>query len=282
MFRNLTPNAIGIKADLASTIKLAKADGWQGIDLPIVEALKIAKTQSIEIVQQQLSESGLRLGGWGLPFDWRQDYGQDALDTLAEQAALAQSLGCTRVYTWVPPASSDKTYREQFAFCVRQLQPIARVLAEHGCRFALESIGPRTLRTDQQYGFIYTFAGMLGLCQAVGENAGLLVDSYHWYTSLGTLSDLRALSANEIVYVHVNDAPSGVAVADQLDQVRRLPSTTGVIDLAGFLQTLRDCGYDGPVTPEPFEPHLAKQSAEESSREAHDSMLAMWQLAGLN
>ena len=91
MFRNLTPNAIGIKADLASTIKLAKADGWQGIDLPIVEALKIAKTQSIEIVQQQLSESGLRLGGWGLPFDWRQDYGQDALDTLAEQAALAQS-----------------------------------------------------------------------------------------------------------------------------------------------------------------------------------------------
>ncbi|HWQ14401.1 MAG TPA: sugar phosphate isomerase/epimerase family protein [Roseiflexaceae bacterium] len=281
MFRNMSPGAIGIRADLPTTLRLAAETGWQGVDLPAGEALRLAQQTSVEEVAALFARAGLRPGGWGLPLDWRKPYEPAALDALAEQAALAQRLGCTRVYTWLLPFSDERPFRENFQFHVRQLEPIARVLAAHDCRLGLEFIGPRTMREGRRYGFIYTLEGMLCLARAISPNVGLLLDCWHWYTSLGTTADIRALRAEDVVYVHVNDAPEGVAVEAQLDQVRRLPASTGVIDAAGFLGALREIGYDGPVTPEPFEKRLSEQPAEQSAREAHASMLALWRAGGL-
>lgn len=53
-----------------------------------------------------------------------------------------------------------------------------------------------------------------------GPNAGLLLDSWHWHTSLGTVDELRALTNDQVVYVHVNDAPPGIPVEEQYDYVR--------------------------------------------------------------
>ena len=41
-------------------------------------------------------------------------------------------------------------------------------------------------------------------------------------------------------------------MAEYIDNDRRLPMETGVIDLGGFLKRLAALAYDGPVTPEPF------------------------------
>jgi sugar phosphate isomerase/epimerase len=281
MFRNLSPGAIGIRTDLTGAIDLARRHGWQGLDLPIGEALQLATERTPADVAALFEQAGLRLGGWGLPIDWRTDYDRAVLSTLEQQAALAQRLGCTRVYTWVPPASDELPFRENFDRHVARLRPIAEVLAAHGCRLGLEFIGPRTLREERRYGFIYSLEAMLCLAQALGPNVGLLVDSYHVYTSLGTLGDLRGLRADDVVYVHVNDAPDGVALEAQLDLVRRLPAATGVIDLAGFMGALREVGYDGPVTPEPFEQRLKELTPDDACRTAHDSMLELWRRAGL-
>jgi sugar phosphate isomerase/epimerase len=281
MFRNLSPGAIGIRTDLAGAIDLAQRHGWQGIDLPTGEAVRLAAERTVADVAALIQQAGLRLGGWGLPIDWRGDYDRAALAVLEQQAALAQRLGCTRVYTWLLPSSDELPFRENFDRHVARLRPIAEVLAAHGCRLGLEFIGPRTMRDGHRYGFIYTAEGMLCLAQAIGPNVGLLVDSYHWYTGLGTLADLRALRADDVVYVHVNDAPDGVAVEAQIDQVRRLPATTGVIDLAGFMGALREIGYDGPVTPEPFEQRLKELAPDDACQTAHESMLELWRRAGL-
>ena len=255
--------------------------GWQGIDVPISEAAAIAATTSAADVAALFTESGIRPGGWGLSIDWRVPYDRAALDTLAEHAALAQQLGCTRVCTWLLPFSDERPFRENFAFHVQQLQPIARTLEAHGCRLGLEFIGPRTMREEHRYGFIYSMEGMLCLADAIGSNVGLLLDCWHWYTSLGTIADLRALRAADIVYVHVNDAPAGIAIEAQADLVRCLPGTTGVIDLTGFLRTIAELGYDGPVTPEPFEKRLGDLPPAQASRETHATMLAAWRAAGL-
>jgi sugar phosphate isomerase/epimerase len=55
-----------------------------------------------------------------------------------------------------------------------------------------------------------------------------------------------------VVYVHVNDAPVGVPIAEQVDNKRELPGDTGVIDIAGFLKALHKIGYNGPIVAEPF------------------------------
>ena len=280
MFRNLNPAAIGIRVDLLSAIALAARGGWQGLDLPIVEAAQLAAERSPEDVAAFFAEAGLRLGGWGLPINWRVSYDKTALARLAEQAALAQRLGCARTFTWVSPASDELPFRENFDYHIGQLQPIARDLAEHGVQLGLEFVGPRTMREGHRYGFIYSLEATLSLAQAIGPNVGLLLDSYHWYTSLGMLADIRTLRSEDVVYVHISDAPSGVALEDQLDQVRRLPGATGVIDLPGFLNAVKEVGYDGPVTPEPFEQRLAELPPDEASRTAHEHLLEVWRQAG--
>ncbi len=281
MFRNLSPGAIGIRAEFAGAVELAVRHGWQGLDLPVAEATRMAAERSPDEVAALFERASLRPGGWGLPINWRAEYDQAALNALSEQAALAQRLGCTRAYTWLLPSSDELPFRENFAQHVARLQPIAQVLEQHGCRLGLEFIGPRTMREGKRYGFIYSLEGMLCLAQAIGPTAGLLLDSWHWYTSLGTLADIRALRAEDVVYVHINDAPDGVAVEAQIDQVRRLPGATGVIDLAGFLGALREIGYDGPVTPEPFEQRLAALAPDEASGTAHEHLLEVWRQAGL-
>ena len=281
MFPTLSPSAIGIPAGLEDSVTLAARHGWAGCDLPVAEAAQIAAERSVDDVAAIFAQAGVRPGGWGLPLNWREPYDQAALDALSQQAAVAAKLGCTRTYTWLMPGSNERPFRENFAFHVGQLLPVAQVLAEHGCRLGLEFIGPRTMRDNLRYGFIYSPEGMLCLAEAIGANVGLLMDCWHWYTGVGSLADIRTLRAEDVVYVHVNDAPAGLPVEEQLDLVRRLPGATGVIDIAGFLKALRELGYDGPVTPEPFDTSLAGLPADEACKKARDSMRQIWRMAGL-
>lgn len=265
MFRNLSPGAIGIQLPFAEALDLARRTGWEGMDLPSTEALQLADQRGIEAVRALYAQSGLRAGGWGLPLNWREPYEKSALQLLERQAQLAQQLECRRCYTWLLPFSDQRPFRENFAFHVQQMKPIAEVLAAHGCSLGLEFIGPRTMRAEHRYGFIYTIEGMLSLAAAIGSNVGLLVDAWHWHTGLGTLSDLRSMRLEDVVYVHINDAPAETAIDQLIDNKRALPGVSGVIDLKGFLSVLGELGYSGPVTPEPFDSSLSSLSPDEAS-----------------
>ena len=59
------------------------------------------------------------------------------------------------------------------------------------------------------------------------------------------MSDLATLSDALVVAVHVNDAPEGLRLESYDDHDRRLPTETGVIDLAGFMQGLAALGLCG-------------------------------------
>ena len=168
------------------------------------------------------------------------------------------------------------------AFHVTRFTPIAKILGDHGVSLGLEFIGPKTLRETQQYPFIHTMEDMLDMGREIGPNVGVLLDAYHWYTSHGTIDQLKALTPAQVVYVHVNDAPVGVPIDDQLDGVRDLPGATGVIDIAGFLQSLRSIGYDGPVTPEPFVNLSALPSDTARLERVGAAMDDIWRKAGLD
>jgi sugar phosphate isomerase/epimerase len=120
---------------------------------------------------------------------------------------------------------------------------------------------------------------MMELVDAIGTgNVGLLLDSWHWYTSHGTVEELLQLSNKDIVHVHVNDAPSGIAVDQQMDNRRGLPVTTGVIDMKGFINAVVKIGYDGPVECEPFDQKLSGMENDATLQKTIASLNRLWDL----
>lgn len=284
MFMNLSPGAIGIRASLSESLELARAHGFAGVDMSIGEVAKMVEVASMDDVRDLFARTGVRPGSWGLPVDWRGEERKwrEDVSWLRRYATLAQEIGCFRTATWLLPYSDDRPFKENFQFHVQRFRPVAEVLRDYGCSLGLEFIGPKTLRAGHQYEFIYTMGGMLELCDAIGTgNVGLLLDLWHWYTAHGTMDDLRRLKKEQVVTVHVNDAPAGIPIDEQLDQVRCLPGETGVMDITGFLTTLDRIGYDGPITPEPFNARVNAMSPDEAARTTAEAMKKVWQAAGL-
>ena len=288
MYKTLSPETLGIRGlSLPEAIDLARATGFAGLAFDIRAAAQLAAEHGADYVRDLFAQAGVRPGHWGLPVAWRQDdQWETDLRELPGLAALARDLGCTRTATFMPSGSDERPYRENFAWHVARFRPIAEALRNAGCRFGIEFIGPKTYRAQYRYEFIHTLDGLMELIDAIGTgNVGLLLDAWHLYTSGGSIADLDRLTAQDVVVVHVNDAPAGVPRDEQIDTVRTLPMETGVIDLPGFMGKLRDLGYDGPVTPEPFSQRLVDLAATDppaAAREAARAMDALWRAAGLD
>ncbi|MFT5366589.1 MAG: sugar phosphate isomerase/epimerase [Candidatus Latescibacterota bacterium] len=284
MFKSLTPGAIGVKGSVEELITLASQGGFQGLDIGIQAVADLVAERGVSEVKGMFDAAHLKMGAWGLPINWNgpEDVYQEGLQNLSKLAEVAAQIGAPRCAQWIPCASDTLKFRENFRFHIQRLKPIAEVLKDNGCSIGLEFIGPQTLRIDKTYGFIYTMNGMLALSEAIGTgNVGLLLDAWHWYTQLGTVSDLLALTPEDVIHVHVNDAPAGVDITDQIDNKRALPSETGVIDLVAFLKAMRDIGYEGPVSPEPFSQRVRELPAEQAIAETHAGLDKAWKAAGL-
>jgi sugar phosphate isomerase/epimerase len=166
---------------------------------------------------------------------------------------------------WIMSGSDDHDFEQNFEFHVRRFQPIVSMLADHNIRLGLEFLGPQTIVDKFKYPFIRSVSSTLELAHAMGPNVGLLLDAWHWHTAGGTREDLKLLTRDNLVHIHVNDAPEGIPTNELVDNRRRLPCTTGVIDIDGFMQALADASYDGPVTAEPFDPDISALPPDESA-----------------
>jgi sugar phosphate isomerase/epimerase len=276
MYKALSPGAVGLKAEnLQQAINFAKDAGFEGVEINIHEAANLVDQLGAEHVRGMFEEAKLKPAGWGMPIDWRttEENWKKGLDELPRLALAAQSIGAPRTMTWIMPCSNDRDYKANRAFHIERFKPVSDILHQHGCVFGLEFIGPKTLRDSQKYPFIHTMEEMLEMCAEIGPNMGLLLDCWHWYTSGGTVDDIRDLcTPQNVAYVHVNDAPVGIPIDKQIDNKRALPGATGVIDIRGFLATLQQIGYDGPIVPEPFG---------NAASWAKQSLDAIWKVAGV-
>lgn len=288
MFKCLSPGPIGIKGlALPETVALAQETGFEGVAFSIREASDLARAHGSSWARDLFDRAGIRPGTWGLPVAWNgaQEAWERDLAELPQLAALARELGCTGTSTWCLPASDERDFDENFAWHVARFRPIAEILRDHECRLGIEFIGPKTMRIGPQFSFIHTMDGMMQLAEAIGtDNVGLLLDAWHLYTSGGDPSDLDAITADDVVLLHINDAPSGIAPDEQIDQVRCMPMETGVIDLPALMRKLAAMGYVGPVVTEPFSERINEVAANdpvEAARQTSEVMDELWRASGL-
>ncbi|HWP39833.1 MAG TPA: sugar phosphate isomerase/epimerase family protein [Tepidisphaeraceae bacterium] len=246
-------------------VQLAAEAGFAGADVN----LGYAAERGAAALRDLFARHKLRFGGWGVPFDWRDPAKHESgLKILKTHAALAAELQIDSCCTWLLPASK-LPFRQNWDWHIRQLRPIAQVLAEHGLRLGLEFVAPYHLRRSQPHEFIFTAGQMLELADEIGPNVGLLVDSYHCYCAGEPFSRIAQIPAQRIVLVHLNDAPAGPIHALE-DFNRRLPGQ-GVMDLPGFIAALKQAGYRGPVSLEVFSPELKALSAQDAARRAWEA-----------
>jgi sugar phosphate isomerase/epimerase len=284
MYKALNPGAIGVQATtLQEAIAAAQQGGFEGVEFNVREVADLVDRHGAEYVKGLFAAANLKPAGWSVGIDWRSETKwQQGLSELPRLAAAAAAIGCPRALSGVMPGSNDYSFDENYRLHVERFTPIASILADNGCWLGLEFISPKTLRARLRYPFVYKMGEVLDLGSKIGANVGVLLDIWHWYTSYGTLEEIRALRPEQVVYVHVNDAPAGIHVDEQIDSVRDLPGATGVLDIVGFLHALRDIGYDGPVTPEPFKQELKNLASDvERLKLVNAAMDKIFQQAGI-
>jgi len=254
----LSCGMVGVRAAPREAIELAHRYGFEAVE-PSAGFLASLSDDSLAQLLAEMKAKRLVWAATDLPLEFRRGDNafQDSLNRLPDFAKGLKRAGVTRVGTWINPSHNSLPYVANFRQHARRLREAAKILGERGVRVGLEYVAPRTSWSRGRFPFIHTMAEMKELIAEIGcDNVGLTLDSWHWYTAHETPADIRALHAAEVIWSHLNDAPKGIPVDEQVDNRRDLPAATGVIDLAGFLQSLAEIGYDGPIVAEPFRPDL--------------------------
>lgn len=285
MFTTLSAEDLALKVPFSEAVGIAGAAGFAAVDLPMNELLADRTDPSAESIRESLEAAGLRAGGWWLPVEFREgeDQYRQGMDLLPRAGRLAKALHSPWCITWIWPFSDELDFASNMELHVKRLRPAAATLAEFDCMLGLEFVGPQTLRQGHKYEFISTLSETLDMADRIGgDNVGVLLDCWQWYTSNGTVAELDALDREKVVYVHLNDAPTGLDVSTQIDDQRMLPGSTGVIDVAGFLQALRRLDFKGPVAVEPFNADVNRIEPLERARVARRSVDVVVKKSGVS
>jgi sugar phosphate isomerase/epimerase len=262
----LSLGMIGVSGNAQQLVDWAAQYGFESIEPPTSHLAGLSGSD-LKAYREKMRSKNLVWGAAGLPVEFRRgetDFGQ-GMKSLPDYAKSLERAEVTRVATWLMPSDRSATYIANFRMHARRLREVARVLGDHGIRLGLEYVGPKTAWASNRFPFIHTMAEMKDLIAEINlKNVGFLLDSWHWYTAEETEADLLTLKSEDVVMCHLNDAPKGIPVGQQVDNRRELPCATGVIDTKAYLRALVKIGYDGPLACEPFSQDLRKMPADQA------------------
>ena len=276
MYKALSTDCLGFPLTFKDVAEIIALQHYEGFWFNFARDCEISAAETKELLHKQ----SLLPAGFILPVDLRRDRATFDADMgrLPRLARFAQEVGLTRCITDIAPGSDTREYGENFEHHRRMLSEVTKVLADFGVSLGMEFVGTPERRIMRKFPFVHTLDEILSLCNAINaENCGLLLDSWHWHMAGQTQEDFKKLSSpGQVVLVHINDAPRGKTLEEQLDAERRLPGETGVIDIAGFFHGLGSLGYSGPVIVEPFDSRLAEMPFPQAAQLVMDSMVRVW------
>ncbi len=148
-----------------------------------------------------------------------------------------------------------------------RLAALARRAADHGLGVAVEFV-PFTQVAD-----VATAWEIVRRCGA--PNAGIDVDSWHHLRGTGDDAALRAVPAERVFMVQLDDAAAAPASSDPLTDTahHRLPPGEGELDLRRFVDVVRGMGVDAPWSLEVLSDALAGLPAADAARRCADAAL---------
>ncbi len=262
---------------LAEMLALAKRFGLPGVDASFGAVRALVEETSPASVRDLFAAHGALPAFMGfIPagiFSPEAEFMQ-SLDQFSENCAVAESVGCRRTGSYfpnrmpLPPDEARRILRDRTGTLAERAEP-------HGIAIGLEFLGLRTFRLDEPHAFINNVPDTITMLRETGRpNVGLILDSFHYFTSGGDLSQIRSLRAQDIVHLHVNDAPHADVMS--LEDTDRVLPGRGVIDLVGWFQAIAEIGFDGYVAIEVFDEAFRNQDREVAvsiAKQALDAVL---------
>lgn len=276
MFASFMPDMVGIHLPPHDAVDLTAEVGFDGFDLRLNRFVDDVERRGTSALRARMQELGLRPGYSSLvsgKVNVSEDEWAKHIADLPRRAAIAKELGYERTTSVVLPFSDEFEFAENFDLHVRRTQQACTILADYGIAFGLEYVSPMTRRRGQKHEFVYDLAGLLSLLDAVDEaNAGIMIDCFHWACAEESVDDIRKLSPEQIIAVHVNDLVADRPLDEQTIMERELPGVTGLARVDAFLGALGEIGYEGPITAEPTHPQWSESDAESAARATAESV----------
>ncbi|MEX2172718.1 MAG: sugar phosphate isomerase/epimerase [Pirellulaceae bacterium] len=265
MYKNLSPDAIGIFGRQGEMLEIALTHRFKGLEIDLNEVVKRSKATSVAQACKYLASAKVKIGG-EVPIRWAGDEAEFKADLgqLGTFLEVANALSADRCFTTIRPTCDQRPFHENFQFHIDRLRTVADVLAPAGLKLGLSFLAAPADRADGGFEFIHQADPMLQLIHNIQkENVGLMLDSWSWIVGGGDVEKLRALRGDQLVNVRLSDIPAEVELAAIEPQQRILPgSETGTIDSVAILGLLDELGYDGPVAVAQHASHTKGQKRE--------------------
>jgi sugar phosphate isomerase/epimerase len=217
-------------------------------------------------IRRALSEQRMLCLEFESLFDWWADGEPRAIsDAMRDDLVMAiDHLGVPRSHIKCGPDLRGEEHGiEPYA---RGLGELADRAAAVGARVALESFPFTDLSSPARSDAVVRAAAR--------DNAGLCIDIWHVERGGVPLDEIRAIPAERIVHVELNDAGAEVVGALPDDTVdRRRLCGEGSFDLRGFVDAVAASGYDGAWGVEILSAEHRALGLQDAVRLAHDTTI---------
>lgn len=244
--------------------------GIAGVELWWSKIEDFLKTESVEALSELLKENGVKpVGICPFPVSPFRDT-QEKRDMFLRALEVCRAIGCELLTVCPEFCPINVKPEEAFKLLADEMSFFAQTADGYGVKLAIEPISRHTLVKGPLQA--------LALIEAAGapDNLGLLIDTFHYSCSAIPSEEIRAIPAEKLYIVHVNDCAAGMR--EELCDADRLYPTEGYIDLAAMMADIRATGYDGYLSVELFNREYWKEPAELICRKAKDSCEALMKL----
>ena len=250
----------GPTPDLPRQIRAAARAGFEGVGPDVFSLTKYAAAGGrVEALAELIEAEGLRC-----PEIASFMIGSDPKSTEAQLAQFEPFVRALRP-DWIL-VNCDETPNAQNA---GELRRAADRLGAQGAGLAIEYLAISRVRT---------IADALELIERAGvANAGVLVDTWHFFLGPDDWRALETLPLERLAYVQFDDHPAIVGDdlrAETLD--RRVFPGEGLFELDRFSRTLRARGFDGLVSVEVLSSAHRGGDLEAFALRAHRTTAPYW------
>jgi len=256
--------AVSLGGTLQEKLYSVAAAGFDAVEL--TEAELTYSEMEPDQIRQLLADVGLGISMFHSMSEIEGVAPEQFAATLARaehKFELMTELGATLLRV---PSNAGATALDDEKLAVEQLAALASAAAKHGIRVGYEAVGAGKL--------VRSYIDAWRLVEAAAQpNLGLVVDSFEVLAHGNDLAPLASIPGDRVFMVQLADAPDLAFDTGILGRHFRCFPGQGVLDVAGFAESVVDSGYAGPFSLEVLNDGIRAEPVRTAALDAYRSLV---------